>query len=94
GREVWISKPLFRSYASAVRRGDKVLMLSTDGELHLLTTAADRVAVLDTRRVAERTWAHLAAQGNRVYVRSHSALLAFEWAPPRGGQVEAQATGR
>ncbi|MEM8930478.1 MAG: PQQ-binding-like beta-propeller repeat protein [Acidobacteriota bacterium] len=81
--EAWISKPLFGAYASAVRRGDKVLLLTTDGELILLATDAEQLRVLDTRQVAGRSWAHLAAQQARVYVRSQSALVAFEWASPR-----------
>ncbi|MEO1367937.1 MAG: PQQ-binding-like beta-propeller repeat protein [Acidobacteriota bacterium] len=94
GREVWISKPLFRSYASAVRRGDKMLLLSTDGRLHLLKATDDRIALLDERQVAERTWAHLAVQGDRIFVRSHGSLLAFEWTAPRPGRSDPQSTGR
>ncbi|MEO1086723.1 MAG: PQQ-binding-like beta-propeller repeat protein, partial [Acidobacteriota bacterium] len=90
GKEAWISKPLFASYASAVRRDDRVLLLTADGELHLLATDQTQLRKLGVLKVAERTWAHLAAQDDRVYVRSQSSLIALEWVTSRRREPRAE----
>ncbi|MEM7353931.1 MAG: PQQ-binding-like beta-propeller repeat protein [Acidobacteriota bacterium] len=79
-REAWISKESFGAYASLVGRGSRLLMLTGDGDLKLLPFDPEGLRELDTRKVAEHTWAHLAAQENRVYVRTSSSLIAYEWA--------------
>ncbi|MEM1182556.1 MAG: hypothetical protein AAGM22_29695, partial [Acidobacteriota bacterium] len=56
------------------------------------TTDTGGMRVLDSRQVAGRTWAHLAVQGDRIYVRSETSLVALEWTAP--GRRQSIAAGK
>ncbi len=80
GKICWTSEPIGDEYASLVANGDKILALMNSGELHLLAANTERYEVLDTKRVADaETWAHLAVDGEQLFVRELEALSAFTW---------------
>ena len=78
GVERWTTKP-FGKYWSLVANGDDLLALDQTGELLLIKASPDEFRLVDKRRVAEDTWAHLAVTGNEVFVRDLRAMKRFEW---------------
>ncbi len=38
---------------------------------------------MDTRKVGDDSWAHLAVRGNQIFVRNLKELVAFDWAAKR-----------
>jgi outer membrane protein assembly factor BamB len=80
GETAWISPPTGDNYWSLVAQGDRILALSDGGELYLLRANPERFEVLDRLTVAEsETWAHLAVDGEQVFVRELGGLAAHSW---------------
>jgi hypothetical protein len=82
GESRWRSEQSFAKYWSMVAQGDKILSLGSDGELHLLRANTERLELLDSRKVAEDSWAHLAVGGDEVFVRELEAIAAYRWSVP------------
>ena len=60
--------------------GARVLALDQRGELILFDASPDKFSVLDRRKVSrEPTWAHLAVEGDSVFVRGLKSLEVFRW---------------
>ena len=78
GAERWTTKP-FGKYWSMVANGDKLLALDQRGELLLIEPSPEAFKLLDRRRVADDSWAHLAIAGNDVFIRDLAATKRFEW---------------
>ena len=78
GKERWTSKP-FGKYWSLVTNGDHILALDQNGELLLIAADPNEFKLLDRRRVADDSWAHLAVAGGQLFVRDLEALKAFSW---------------
>ena len=78
GVEKWRTSK-FGKYASLIAVGDKILALDQNGTLMLLKTNPDAFELLDKRKVGSDTWAHLALQGNQVFIRGLKELAMFEW---------------
>lgn len=78
GSERWTTKP-FGKYWSMVANGDKLLALDERGELLLIDAAPDEFRLIDRRRVADDSWAHVAVSGNEIFVRDLDATKRFEW---------------
>ena len=78
GVEKWKTKK-FGKYASLIAVQDKILALDQNGTLMLLKTNADEFELLDKREVGSDTWAHLALQGNQVFIRGLNELSMYEW---------------
>lgn len=78
GEVKWSSPGRMGEYVSIVRVGERLLVLTTEGEL--LVVAADPAAYKVLHRaqvVHERVWAHLAVTADRMYVKDKNQLSAF-----------------
>ena len=78
GETAW-SSDKFSKYASLVANGDRILALTSDGELILYAANPKEFEVLDRRKIATDSWAHLAISGNELFVRTIDGLIALKW---------------
>jgi len=58
------------------------MSLDERGELMLFKANPETFEVVDERKVADDSWAHLAVTKDRVFVRDLNALKVFKWAQP------------
>ncbi len=80
GRETWISNRPFGRYCSMICRQNRILALTSDGQLLLIGADPARFELLDSRTIsAVETWGHLAIAGQHIYVRERDAIAAFRW---------------
>lgn len=80
GKVAWVSDEKFGDYWSMVANGDRVLALDQRGELLLFDASPEKFKELDRREISdEKTWAHLAVEGETVFVRGLKSLTAFRW---------------
>jgi len=78
GKESWTTTP-YGKYWSMVANGTKILALDERGDLLLINATADKYDLLDSRKVAENTWAHVAVVGDEVFVRELKAMTVYRW---------------
>lgn len=74
----WTSPPQAK-YWSMVANGTKVLALSDDGDLLLMDGSAEKFEIVDRKKVAEDSWAHLGVEGQYVLIRDLKSLKVFRW---------------
>lgn len=79
GVEKWKSKR-YGKYASLVAAGDKILALDQKGDLLLIRANPEKFDLIDSRKVGDDSWAHVAVSGNQVVVRNLKEVVAYEWA--------------
>jgi outer membrane protein assembly factor BamB len=65
-------------YSSTLAAGDRLLVLTDDGQLVLMRANPERYVELGRVQICGRTWSHHAFAGGRLYVRDRRALLAFD----------------
>jgi outer membrane protein assembly factor BamB len=80
GTRTWTTERTYGKYWSMVAAGDKILALDQRGTLYLLKANPKEFELLDERKVATDSWAHLAVAGETVVVRALDQLLVFKWA--------------
>jgi outer membrane protein assembly factor BamB len=69
------------SYASLVVAGDRLLVLTNEGELRVLSVTPDRAVEQRKWQVAPGgTWAHLAVVGSRLYLKDKENVLCYDLA--------------
>ena len=79
GKEAWVTKP-FGRYWSLVAQGDRILALDETGDLRLIRATPEKYDLLGEAKVAKaESWAHLAVEGDEVYVRDLEGLTAYRW---------------
>jgi len=79
GKEAWITTP-FGRYWSLVARGDRILALDETGDLRLIRATPEKYDLVGAAKVAaEESWAHLAVEGDELYVRDLEGLTAYRW---------------
>ncbi len=79
GKEAWVTQP-FGRYWSLVAQGERILALDETGDLRLIRATPEKYDLLGEARVATaESWAHLAVEGNEVYVRDLDGLTAYRW---------------
>ena len=79
GKEAWITKP-FGRYWSMVAQDDRILALDETGEVRLIKATPEQFELLGEAKVAaEESWAHLAIEGQELYVRDLEGLSAYRW---------------
>ena len=79
GKEAWITKP-FGRYWSMVAQGDRILALDETGEVRLIKATPEKFELVGEAKVAaEESWAHLAIEGQELYVRDLEGLSAYRW---------------
>lgn len=79
GQRAWTSDKTYGKYWSLVAGGDKILALDQRGTLYLLKANAKEPEILDERKVATDSWAHLAVAGEHVVVRTLDKLAVYRW---------------
>jgi len=78
GKERWTTAP-FGKYWSMIANGTQILALDERGELLLINATPDKFDLLDRRKVAENSWAHVAVVGDEIFVRELKALSVYRW---------------
>lgn len=78
GKEKWTTTP-YGKYWSMIANGPKILALDERGDLLLINATPDKFDLLDSRKVGENSWAHLAVAGNEIFVRELNLLTAYQW---------------
>jgi outer membrane protein assembly factor BamB len=78
GEQRWITKP-FGKYWSMVANRDMILALDQRGELLLIRADPEEFQLVDRRKIADDSWAHLAVCGNEVFVRELDAMTVYQW---------------
>ncbi len=86
GQAKWTSERKFGEYWSTVYNGKHILALDQNGTLLLIEASPDEACkIIAERKIAEEeTWAHLALEGDRLYVRELKGLAVYRWAVPQG----------
>lgn len=80
GDIAWITREKFTDYASLVASGNRILMLDSEGTLHLIAANPKEFRRIGQRQVADaETWAHLAVVEGGLFVRELNAIAAFKW---------------
>jgi outer membrane protein assembly factor BamB len=80
GKQEWVSEQKFGEYWSLAYQGDRILALDMKGILYLIKASPEKLEIIDEKKVAsEECWAHLAIDGDRIYIRELNALTAFKW---------------
>lgn len=74
----WTSRPVGK-YQSLVRSGDKLLGLSSRGELMLVAADPRELVILSKRQVAEDSWGYLGVFERGVLVRDLESLKVFRF---------------
>ena len=80
GEIKWTSTESLGKYCSMVTNGDKILALSANGKLRLMTANPDKYEVIDTVEISdEETWAHIGLADNQIFVRALNSLSVYQW---------------
>ncbi len=74
----WTSEP-YGKYWSMIHNGDKILALDETGDLLLIRANPEKLEILDSMKVADNAWAHLALHQGKLIVRDLNALKVFDW---------------
>lgn len=82
GNRTWTSDSAFGQYWSMVAQGKRILALDQNGEMRLIQANPKELQIIDTVKVGDNTWAHLAVCGNEVFVRELNALAVYRWLAP------------
>jgi len=78
GKEMWTTSP-YGKYWSLVANGSNILALDERGDLLLIQASPQKFELLDQRKVADNSWAHVAVVGDEIYVRELNALAVYRW---------------
>lgn len=79
GERTWTSKP-FGKYCSMISNGKVILALESGGRLLLIQANPKEFELIDEYPVGDsETWAHLAINGDQLFIRELDALTAFRW---------------
>lgn len=81
GEQSWISSERLGQSISTIVQGDRMLTLSSDGDLRLIRATPDKFDLIDERNVGNTSYthAHLGMAGREVFVRELRSLVVFEW---------------
>jgi outer membrane protein assembly factor BamB len=79
GKAAWSSPGKVGDYVSIVRAGERLLVMTTKGELLLVAADPSGYKELGRTRVTERpVWAHLTVVGRRLFVKDETHLTCVE----------------
>ncbi|MCB9941961.1 MAG: PQQ-binding-like beta-propeller repeat protein, partial [Planctomycetaceae bacterium] len=78
GEERWTTKP-FGKYWSMVADGNKILALDQSGELLLIDASPAEFKLVDRRKIADDSWAHVAIVDNQIFVRDLNSMKVLMW---------------
>jgi outer membrane protein assembly factor BamB len=78
GKESWTTTP-YGKYWSMVANGSQILALDERGDLLLINANPENFDLLDSRKIAENSWAHVAVVGDHVFVRELNTMTVYRW---------------
>ena len=78
GESTWTTTP-FGKYWSMVTDGEKILALDEKGDLLLIKANPEKFELIDERKVADDSWAHIAVVGNEIFVRDLKHMAVYRW---------------
>ena len=78
GKETWTTTP-YGKYWSLIANGSKLLALDERGELMLINATPEKFDLIDSRKLVENAWAHLALVGDELYIRDLKGLTLYRW---------------
>lgn len=78
GETRWTTTP-YGKYWSMVTDGKKILALDQTGDLLLIQANPQKFELLDRRKVADDSWAHIAVSGNEIFIRALDHLAVYRW---------------
>jgi outer membrane protein assembly factor BamB len=78
GKELWTTTP-YGKYWSMIANGSKILALDERGDLLLINATPEKFDLLDSRKIAENSWAHVAVVGDEVFIRELKAMTVYRW---------------
>jgi outer membrane protein assembly factor BamB len=78
GEERWTTTP-FGKYWSMVANGDRLLALDQNGELLLIEASPEEFKLIDRRRIAQNSWAHIGLANDQIFIRDLNAMKVFVW---------------
>jgi outer membrane protein assembly factor BamB len=78
GKERWTTTP-YGKYWSMIANGTKILALDERGDLLLINATPEKFDLLDSRKIAENSWAHVAIVGDEIFVRELNAMTVYRW---------------
>ena len=78
GDEKWRSKT-YGKYASMIAARDKILALDQKGDLLMIKANPEKFELIDKRKVADDSWAHVALTQDDVVVRDLQKVTLFKW---------------
>lgn len=74
----WTTTP-FGKYWSTVTDGEKILALDQKGDLLLIRANPEKFELIERRKVADDSWAHIAVSGNELFIRDLNHLTLYRW---------------
>jgi outer membrane protein assembly factor BamB len=81
GTQLWASEPEFGDYSSITAVNDKLLVLSSAGELRLLKANPAKYDEIGRAQLCAKTWASPAYADGKIYVKDEKNLFAVVLAP-------------
>jgi len=78
GEVRWTTTP-FGKYWSTVTDGEKILALDQKGDLLLIRANPEKFELIERRKVADDSWAHIAVSGNELLIRDLNHLTLYRW---------------
>lgn len=76
----WTSKESLGKYCSMIFQENRILALSNDGKLRLLSANPNAYEVLSSLKISEEdTWAHIAMTDRQIFIRSLNSLTTWQW---------------
>jgi outer membrane protein assembly factor BamB len=78
GESTWTTTP-FGKYWSTVTDGKKILALDEKGELLLIRANPEKFEIIDRRKMADDSWAHIAVVGKEIFIRALNHVAVYQW---------------
>lgn len=78
GEVRWTTTP-FGKYWSTVTDGEKILALDQNGDLLLIRANPEKFDLINRRKVADDSWAHIAVSENDILIRDLNHLTLYRW---------------
>jgi outer membrane protein assembly factor BamB len=78
GEILWTGQPMGK-YQSLVRNDETILILNSVGELSIVEPDRDALTIVETRKVADDSWAYLGIFDGGILIRDLNALKVYRY---------------
>jgi len=80
GQINWTSSESLGKYCSMINQNDRILALSNNGKLRLLSANPNAYEIISSLEISdEDTWAHIAMADQQIFIRSLNTLTTWHW---------------